>query len=55
MASVATSKADFVSLIAEEIVTGIEHATEYWLARIEQELTDRGSLRSKKFAPASAF
>jgi hypothetical protein len=39
MASVATSRADFVSLVAEEIVAGIDYATEYWLARVEQELT----------------
>ena len=42
MASVATSRADFVSLVAEEIIAGIDHATEYWLARIEQELTAPG-------------
>ncbi len=30
MASVATSSTDFVSLVAEEIVAGIDYATEYW-------------------------
>ena len=35
MASVATSRADFVNLVAEEIVAGIDYATEYWLARVE--------------------
>ncbi len=39
MASVATSRADFVSLVAQEIVAGIDYATEYWLARVEQELS----------------
>ena len=39
MPSVPTTRADFVSLIAEEIVAGIDYATEYWLARVEQELT----------------
>ena len=39
MASVPTTRADFVSLVAEEIVAGIDYATEYWLARVEQELS----------------
>ena len=39
MASVPTTRGDFVSLVAEEIVAGIDYATEYWLARVEQELT----------------
>ena len=39
MASAATTTTDFVSLVAEEIVAGIDYATEYWLARVEQELT----------------
>ncbi|PYV68265.1 MAG: hypothetical protein DMG96_36770 [Acidobacteria bacterium] len=39
MASTATTTTDFVSLVAEEIVAGIDDATEYWLARVEQELT----------------
>jgi hypothetical protein len=32
---------EFVSMVAEEIVSGIDHAVEYWLGRIEQELADR--------------
>ena len=39
MASTAT-RADFVSLIAEEIASGIDHAMDYWLGRIEMELVD---------------
>jgi hypothetical protein len=39
MASIAT-RADFVSLVAEEIVSGIDHAMDYWLGRIEMELVD---------------
>ena len=39
MASTAT-RADFVSLVAEEIVFGIAHALDYWLGRIELELMD---------------
>jgi len=38
MASTA-SRADFVTLVAEEIVSGIDHAVEYWMGRLEQELT----------------
>ena len=40
MASTAT-RADFVTLIAEEISFGINHALDYWLGRIEMELVDR--------------
>jgi len=39
MASPAT-RADFVSLVAEEISFGIGHALDYWLGRIEMELAD---------------
>jgi hypothetical protein len=39
MASVAT-RADFVSLVAEEIVSGIDQALDYWLGRIDMELAD---------------
>ena len=34
----ATTRTDFVTLVAEEIISGIDHAVEYWLGRIEQEL-----------------
>ncbi len=33
-------RADFVSLVAEEIAFGIDHALDYWLGRIELELVD---------------
>ena len=39
MASVAT-RADFVSLVADEIVSGIDQALDYWLGRIDLELAD---------------
>jgi hypothetical protein len=39
MASTAT-RTDFVSLVAEEIASGIDHALDYWLGRIEMELAD---------------
>ena len=37
-----TSRADFISLVAEEIVSGIDHAVDYWMGRLEQELTGPG-------------
>jgi hypothetical protein len=39
MARTAT-RSDFVSLIAEEISPGIDHALDYWLGRVEMELAD---------------
>ncbi|HEY8670442.1 MAG TPA: hypothetical protein VIL63_06370 [Terriglobales bacterium] len=35
-------QADFVNLVSSEIVTGIDRAVEYWLARIERELENAG-------------
>jgi hypothetical protein len=35
-----TSHPEFVNLIAEEMVEGIDHAVEYWLGRIDQEISD---------------
>ena len=46
MASAATGT-EFVSMVAEEIVSGIDNAVEYWLGRIEQELGD-GSLTTSE-------
>ena len=37
-----STQSDLVSLIAHEVVSGIEEAVEYWLSRIEQELTGKG-------------
>ncbi len=34
----ATTRTDFVTLVAVEIISGIDHAVEYWMGRIEQEL-----------------
>jgi len=39
MASTA-ARSDFVSLVAEEISFGIDHALDHWLGRIEMELVD---------------
>jgi hypothetical protein len=33
-----SSQSDLVSLIAQEVVSGIDEAVSYWLGRIEQEL-----------------
>ena len=38
-----TTRTDFVTLVAEEIISGIDHVLEYWLGRIGQELAG-GSL-----------
>lgn len=37
-----STKADLVSMIAQEVVSGIDEAVGYWLNRIEQELVGRG-------------
>jgi hypothetical protein len=39
----AASRADFVDLVAQEILSGIDRALHYWLGRIELEVLD-GSL-----------
>jgi hypothetical protein len=38
----ASTQSDLVSMIAHEVVSGIDEAVGYWLSRIEQELTGRG-------------
>ena len=48
MASTAT-RSDFVSLVAQEIATGIDHALDYWLGRIEMELLDAKLTTSERF------
>jgi hypothetical protein len=37
-----TTQADLVSMIAQEIGSGIDETVEYWLGRIEQELVGGG-------------
>lgn len=37
-----STQSDLVSLIAQEVVSGIDEAVGYWLGRIEQELAGRG-------------
>jgi hypothetical protein len=34
----AASRTEFVSLVAEEIASGIDHAVQYRMSRLEQEL-----------------
>jgi len=38
----ASTQSDLVSMIAHEVVSGIDEAVGYWLGRIEQEITGRG-------------
>jgi len=40
---------DFVSLVAEEISCGINHALDYWMGRIETELVDRKLTAAERF------
>lgn len=40
MAKIAT-RADFVAMIAEEVSSGIDRAVQYWLGKIELEVTDQ--------------
>jgi hypothetical protein len=37
-----STKADLVSMIAQEVVSGIDEGVGYWLGRIEQEIVGRG-------------
>ena len=34
-------RTDFVSMVAEEVSSGIDRALQYWLGRIELEVVDR--------------
>ena len=38
----ASTKSDLISMIAHEVVSGIDEAVGYWLDRIEQELVGCG-------------
>lgn len=39
--AITSTQSDLVSMIAHEVVSGIDEAVGYWLGRIEQELTGR--------------
>jgi hypothetical protein len=49
MASTAIS-ADFVSIVAEEMASGIDRALRYWLGRIELEVIDRSLTTAERLA-----
>jgi hypothetical protein len=36
-----STRTDFVSMVAEEVSSGIDRALQYWLGRIELEVVDR--------------
>jgi hypothetical protein len=40
--AIASTQSDLVSMIAHEVVSGIDEAVGYWLGRIEQEIVGRG-------------
>lgn len=42
------SQTDFVNLVSSEIVTGIDRAVGYWLARIEHELENAAMTSSER-------
>jgi len=50
MASVATSRTDFVSTVANEMAAGIDRALQYWLGRIELEIIDRSLTAAERLA-----
>jgi hypothetical protein len=38
----ASTQSDLISMIAHEVVSGIDEGVGYWLGRIEQEIVGRG-------------
>ncbi|HXF15124.1 MAG TPA: hypothetical protein VN517_18365 [Terriglobales bacterium] len=38
----ASTQSDLISMIAHEVVSGIDEGVGYWLGRIEQEIAGRG-------------
>ena len=49
------AKADFVTLVAREISSGIDRALAYWLGRIEVELVDRSITNAQREAAIEAI
>jgi len=49
MASTAMST-DFVSIVAEEMASGIDRALRYWLGRIELEVVDRSLTTAERIS-----
>lgn len=48
-------KKDFVSIVAQEISSGIDRALAYWLGRIEVELVDRSITTAQREAAIQAI
>jgi len=51
----ASVKRDFVSIVAQEISSGIDRALAYWLGRIEVELVDRSMTTAQREAAIEAI
>ncbi len=49
------AKKDFVSIVANEISSGIDRALAYWLGRIEVELVDRSITTAQREAAIQAI
>ena len=49
------AKKDFVSIVANEISSGIDRALAYWLGRIEVELVDRSITTAQREAAIDAI
>ena len=49
------SKRDFVSIVAQEISSGIDRALAYWLGRIEVELVDCSITTAQREAAIQAI
>jgi len=49
------AKKDFVSIVANEISSGIDRALAYWLGRIEVELVDRSITTAQREAAIEAI
>jgi hypothetical protein len=43
-----TTRADFVSMVAQEISSGIDRALQHWMGRIEIEVVDRSLSSSER-------
>ena len=50
-----TKDTDFVSIVAQEISSGIDRALAYWLGRIELELLDASFTTTQRMAAIEAI
>jgi hypothetical protein len=46
--AIASTQSDLISMIAHEVVSGIDEAVGYWLGRIEQDLVGRRGLSAEQ-------